>query len=123
MGISRTNRLTKVLGIYIGNTQIQCEELYWNGKLNKIQNTLNLWIKRNLTIFGKTVFINTLCISKLVYNFLLIPVLEYVIKSLENMIINFLFKSRQRLNRKCFINTIENVGINLVDIRCKISAL
>ena len=93
MGISITNRLTKVLGIYIGNTQIQCEELNWNEKLNKIQNILNLWIKRNLTIFGKTVVVNTLCISKLVYNFLLIPVPEYVIKKLENMIINFLFKS------------------------------
>ena len=123
MGISITNRLTKVLGIYIGNTQIQCEELNWNGKLNKIQNILNLWIKRNLTIFGKTVVVNTLCISKLVYNFLLIPVPEYVIKKLENMIINFLFKSRQRLNHKCLINTVENGGINLVDIRCKISAL
>ena len=123
VGISITNRLTKVLGIYIGNTQIQCEELNWNGKLNKIQNILNLWIKRNLTIFGKTVVVNTLCISKLVYNFLLIPVPEYVIKKLENMIINFLFKSRQRLNRKCLINTVENGGINLVDIRCKISAL
>ena len=123
MGISITNRLTKVLGIYIGNTQIQCKELNWNGKLNKIQNILNLWIKRNLTIFGKTVVVNTLCISKLIYNFLLIPVPEYVIKKLENMIINFLFKSRQRLNRKCLINTVENSGINLVDIRCKISAL
>ena len=45
MGISITNRRTKVLGIYIGNTQIQCKELNWNGKLNKIQNILNLWIK------------------------------------------------------------------------------
>ena len=93
------------------------------GMENKIQNILNLWVKRNLTIFGKTVVINTLCISKLVYNFLLIPVPEYVIKKLENMVINFLFKSRQRLNRKCLINTVENAGINLVDIGCKISAL
>ena len=108
MGISITNRLTKVLGIYIGNTQIQFEELNWNEKLNKIQNILNLWVKRNLTIFGKAVVINTLCISKLVYNFLLIPVPEYVIKKLENMIINFLFKSRQRLKCKCLINTVKN---------------
>ena len=72
MGISITNRLTKVLGIYIGNSQIQCEEITWNEKLNKIENILNLWVKRNLTIFGKTVAINKLCISKLVYNFLLL---------------------------------------------------
>ena len=78
MGISITNTLTKVLGICIGNNQIQCEDLNWNGKLDKIQNTLNLCVKRNLTIFGKTVVINTLCISKLVYNFLLIPVPEYL---------------------------------------------
>ena len=39
------------------------------------------------------------------------------------MIINFLFKSKQHLNRKCLINTVENGGINLVDIRCKISAI
>ena len=44
-------------------------------------------------------------------------------KRFENMIINFLFKSRQHLNRKCLINTVENGGTNLVDIRCKISAL
>ena len=32
MGILITNRLTKVLGIYIANTQIQCEELEWKIK-------------------------------------------------------------------------------------------
>ena len=71
---------------------MQCEELNWNGKLNRMQNIFNLWVKRNLTIFGKTSVINTLCISKLLYNFLLTPVSEYAIKRLENMIINFLFK-------------------------------
>ena len=84
---------------------------------------MNLWVKRNLPIFGKTAVINTLCIPKLVYNFLLIPVLEYAIKRLENMMINFLFKNRQPLNGKCLINIVENGGINLVDIRYKISAL
>ena len=39
------------------------------------------------------------------------------------MMINFLFKNRQRLNHKCLFKPIENGGINIVDIRCKISAL
>ena len=81
------------------------------------------WLNRSLTIFGKVIVINTLAIPKLIYNFTILPVPEHVIIKLENIITNFLWPNRSRINRNCLIDIVENGGINVVDIRSKITSL
>ena len=122
-GICLSNECLKCLGIYVGNNKEKCMELNWNDKIRKMKNILKIWEKRPLTIFGKVVLVNTLCLSKIINNCLLLPVPENIIKCVHSIIMQFLFKNRQRINRKCLINSIENGGIGVVDIRSKIMAL
>ena len=88
----------------------------------KMKNILKIGEKRQLTISGKVVLVNTLCLSKIINNCLLLPVPENIIKCIDSIIMQFLFKNRQRINHKCLINSIENGGIGVVDILSKIMA-
>ena len=39
------------VGIYFGHDKEECEKLNWENKIEKMNNLLLLWSKRNLTIF------------------------------------------------------------------------
>lgn len=54
--------------VYLGHNYKECYEKNWTSKLEKLERILSVWKKRNLTIFGKCTVVNTIAISKLVYN-------------------------------------------------------
>jgi hypothetical protein len=56
-GIKWTDKPVKTLGIYFGHDKEECENLNWENKIEKINNLLLLWTKRNLTILGKILLI------------------------------------------------------------------
>ena len=112
----------KCLGIYIGHDKEKCEELNWDSKIHKMENILKLWGKRNLTIFGKVTIVNTLCLPKVMYNCMLLVVPERVVVKIEKMISHFIWRGKNRINRNCVINSVENGGLNLVDVRLKIKS-
>jgi hypothetical protein len=67
-GIKWTDKPVKTLGIYFGHDKEECERLNWENKIEKINNLLLLWTKRNLTILGKILLIK----------FLIVPIFTYV---------------------------------------------
>jgi hypothetical protein len=52
-GIKLTDKPVKTLGIYFGHNKEECEKLNWENKIEKMNNLLLLWTKRNPTILGK----------------------------------------------------------------------
>ena len=113
----------KCLGIYIGHDKNRCEELNWQGKMTKIEELLKAWSKRKLTLFGKAIVINTLAIPKIIYNCAVLSVPEHIIVKVEKMVSHFLWYGKNRINCNCVISSIENGGLNIVDIRSKIKSL
>ena len=47
----------QTLGIYFGHDKEECERLNWENKIEKMNNLLLLWTKRNLTILGEILII------------------------------------------------------------------
>ena len=117
------NEPIKILGVYIGNDQISCLEKNWMPKIKKIETLAESWKKRKLTLFGKVQIINTLLVSKFVYNFSVLNVPENIIKQINKIIFGFLWNKRDRIKRKTIIAKLEKGGLNLVDIEAKINAL
>ena len=113
----------KCLGIYIGHDKERWEESNWDSKIHKMESILKLWEKRNLTIFGKVTIVNTLCLPKVMYNCMLLVVPERVVVKIERMISHFIWHGKNRINRNCVTNSVENGGLNLVDVRLKIKSL
>jgi hypothetical protein len=66
-GIKWTDKPVKTLRIYFGHDKEECERLNWENKIEKINNLLLLWTKRNLTILGKILIIKSLIVPIFTY--------------------------------------------------------
>ncbi len=122
-GISFKNEPIKCLGIYIGNDIKQCEQRNWQSKLNDFQKTLESWKTRKLSLFGKVQVVNSLAISKLVYNFSILPVSDERIKEIQKLVTNFIWNKKDRIKRLTVIGNKNQGGLGLVDIESKILSL
>lgn len=100
-----------------------CYEKNWISKLENLEKILSVWKKRNLTIFGKCTIINTLAISKILYNAFILqnPKVDFF-KSVSKLIYNFLWKKRDRIKRNTLIGNIEKGGIGIIDVESKFNA-
>ena len=58
----------------------------------------------------------SLLIPKVVYISSLLPIPENIIKELNHLVYNFLWKGKDKVNRKSVINDYEGGGIKMVDI-------
>jgi ribonucleotide reductase alpha subunit len=61
------NKGASYLGLYICNNVKDMNEINFNKQINKIENILDLWALRKLTLKGKIQVINTLIISQVLY--------------------------------------------------------
>jgi hypothetical protein len=57
-----TDKPVKTLEIYFGHDKEECEKLNWENKIEKMNNLLLLWTKRNLTILVKILIIKSLIV-------------------------------------------------------------
>ncbi len=113
----------KCLGIYIGNDVKKCEEMNWDKILVDFKNLLESWKKRKLTLYGKVQVVNSLAVSKLIYNFSTLCVPEHIIKNIQSNIYNFIWKKNDRIKRQTIIGKKKQGGIGVVDIESKIKSL
>ena len=50
--------------------------------------------------------------------FFVVP--ERIVVKIEKMISHFIWHGKKRINRNCAINSVENGGLNLMDVRLEI---
>jgi hypothetical protein len=101
----RIAKNVKCLGVYLGHDKEICYTGNWTNKLEKLERILSVWKRRNLTIFGKCTIVNTLAISKLVYNAFILPNPKpEFFKQVSKIIYNFLWKKRDRIKRNTKIH-------------------
>jgi hypothetical protein len=90
----------KSLGIYIGHNKEECFEKNWMRYRRDIEKLLQSWKTRKLTLFGKCCIINSLAISKLVYDATLLTTPgDDFIKDINKMIFNFIWNKRDRIKK------------------------
>ena len=102
--------------VFSNNTkEIIC--LNYEPQLKKIQNLLNIWQQRNLSLIGKITIIKTLALSKLVFLFTSLPnPKEASFLQLKKVIVNFLWNNKPpKIKYTILINEHENGGCKLID--------
>lgn len=57
----------KILGVYMGHDELECNNLIWAEITKKFKGVPNWWKLRNLTIKGKVIVTNSLCMSLLTH--------------------------------------------------------
>ena len=85
----------KTLGGYVGPTDL--EHTNWDPRINALENTLNSWKQRTLSLQGRMVVINMLALSRLWYVASLIPTPQWVISRLNTLIFSFFWKGKRDL--------------------------
>ena len=119
-GISWVKKV-KIFGILFG--EVSDYEI-WNSVYQKIVKTLRLYKSRCLSLYGKAIIVNVMVLSKLWYLCSVLCIPENYVVLIEREIFNFVWDGKIELLRRnvCYFPKL-NGGINLVDIRLKVSSL
>jgi hypothetical protein len=123
-GLKWTKEPITYLGIKIINYVNEMIKINFEERLNKIDSLLDLWSLRKLTIKGKILVVNTFIIPQLIYlcNVLDTPI--WVIEKYESVVKDFIWGNKPaKVKYTSLVNTIENGGLKLTDLTCKIQAL
>ena len=92
--------------------------------LKSINNLVDNWSRRNLTVLGKVVVVKTILLSKITYvaSVLPNPCLS-TITSLNSIFYKFLWGGHDRIKRKQMIQNYKNGGVKMIDIFSYIKSL
>ena len=115
----------KILGISLHpNKEVLMRENYWKA-LDKIEEILQSWTHRSLSLQGKIVVINNLVASQLVYKFMSLPTPDAAFfKKYKQIILQFLWGDKpHRIKYQCLIQNYNKSGLKLIDIESKNHAL
>ena len=112
----------EILGLNFGSPQAVTEN--WNSRLRKLQNRLDAWSHRTLSLRGKVLIINSLALSGLIYIGTVYSVPESILKLINRAIFTFLWSNKNELvSRKSVFQPIEKGGLGITDFKVKSKAL
>ena len=111
----------KLLGIHISYDKEDMLKQNFYCKLSKIRNILNSWKQRDLTIFGKILLIKSYALSNIMYSTTVLVPNNDFLKTLEEIIFEFLWKGKQHKVKKDVIIQ-DNIlgGCNMVHLKYKL---
>ena len=114
------NHNVSALGVVFSTNQNTVIKLNYEPQLEKVQNVLNMWRDRNLSLIGKTVILKALAISKLVFLFSSLPNPdENFFCRLKKILQCFLWNNKPpKIKYSILANESEQGGLRLPDPKC-----
>ena len=103
----------KPLGTYLSyNKDKNNEENVFN-KIRKMKTKFNLWLTRDLTLYGRTLLTKIIGISQLIYTASMLSVPETVIKNTQALLFNFFGKNKNgKVKRDVIYQPLSKGGLN-----------
>ena len=110
-----------ILGVYISPKWQDSLNAKLEGTLENIQNMMEIWSKRNLSLLGKIVNVNTLAYPTLLYKLTNIPSLEKAyIKKYNRIISEFIWdKKKSKIPQHIMHGLKQNGGLGLINLESK----
>lgn len=114
----------KMIGVVFGSGVVDVLSDNWQSCLAKLEKSPNLWKSRSLSLVSKSLILNLLGISKLIYiSQVLIPP-QWVIDRLNRLIWPFLWGSSiETVGRHSLFCHLKDGGLSLVNFSAKAKAL
>lgn len=114
-GIPIKNEVT-YLGIKITKDQHKRTLSNFKPILLKAQKRFNFWLLRDLSLRGRVLLAKAEGLSRLTYAALALHIDNKLLKEIDNIIFNFLWKNRTHYLKKTVVmNSYENGGLNVLD--------
>ena len=89
----------RCLGIYLGYNRQLNETKNWDEKIQDIKNTLKIWEKRDLTLFGRMQVLKTFALYKLVLPATILNLPKHIVKKVNKIFYRFLWRSTEKVKR------------------------
>ena len=114
----------KILGVVFSSGLCDVSVDNWEPRLSKLEKSLNLWKSRSLSLVGKSLIINTLGISKLIYVSQVLVPPRWVIDRLNKLIWPFLWGSKiETVSRHTVFCHARDGGLGLFNFSVKAKAV
>ena len=85
---------------------------------------LNLWLSRDLTLYGKSLLAKALGVSHLIYIASMLSVPETLIKSVQTQLFSFLWNNKKdKIKRLVTYQPLANGGINFINFATMVRSL
>ena len=120
LGIKCSKEPIKTLGIWISKNTHEMTEINFREKIGKLQTILNMWRQRSLSLKGKVVVIQSLCLSQLQYVSTILYVPSGVIDEVNQLIFSFLWPKKVHVKKDVVIQNIESGGLKMPDYDYKV---
>ena len=114
-----------VLGVEIPQDIDQINEVNYHTILNKVTNTLTAWTRRNLSLMGKILIINTLTASLFTYKMSVLPrITDDIVLKYNTMIEKFIWNNRKpKIKLEILQASKRQGGLGLINLRIKDASL
>lgn len=122
VAINWTSAKIKVLGVYIGNGDL--DEANWRPRLDSVEKCLASWRSRSLSYQGKALVLNALVLSRVWYLASLIHMPDWVLGELNSLAFKFFWSNKRDLVARAVVNQPTDLGgFAVVNARFKTCAL
>ena len=108
---------TKILGIYFNEDLKNATYINWDNIIEKMEKLINILSPRRLSIYGKTILINTLILSKASHLSNVFPISADKTNKINNKIFKYLWsnKTAEPIARKTIHLKQKSGGLNLLE--------
>jgi len=111
------NNSVKSLGVHFSsNKPANTLSENWEAKVKKINNIINVWKMRDLTLVGKIIIIKSLLSSQLTFISSIINLPDHVIKDVNRTLFNFLWGRTEKVKRRTMINDYKDGGLKMLHL-------
>lgn len=122
--INLTNQITICGKTFANNAEVETQNNIIS-KIKKLENSINSWNKRNLTIEGRILVLKTFGISQTLYTMQNTTYGEEHLKNIEKIIFKFIWKGKDRIKRSIMVKDYHLGGlkapnIHKIDQCCKL---
>ncbi|XP_044177263.1 uncharacterized protein LOC122959778 [Acropora millepora] len=112
----------KILGVHFTYDQILWRKLNFDETLKTIKERLNCWNWRNLTVLGRIQMIKSFVIPVFMYRAGLVCSHKEIVKGVNKIIFNFIWKGKDKVKRSALISDVENGGLRAPHLESIIKA-
>ena len=114
----------RFLGTYLSHDAVGNDKNNFYIKLRKMETKLNIWLSRDLTLFGRTLLAKSLGLSQLIYTASMLSVPEAVIQQTQKKLFAFLWKNKtDKIKRQVLFRPLSKGGLSFPCFRITIKAL
>lgn len=121
--VTWTNKPIRCLGIFVGYDKQECEKYNWDRRIDKIQQILDRWKARNLTLLGKILVLKTLVNPQLIYPACNSVTAYHIIPRVNKMFFSFVWPTIERIKRNTLIGPKEEGGLQMTHTESLFDAL